>query len=58
MNDLNDIEGAVYNVLKKTSTGLLTVVAENLTKMESETKVAELTDNGVNPERIKVQRVP
>ena len=58
MNDLNDLEDAVYNVLKKTSTGLLIVVAENLTKMESETKVAELTDNGVNPEKIKVQRVP
>ena len=57
MNDLNDLEDAVYNVLKKTSTGLLIVVAENLTKMESETKVAELTDNGVSPERIKVQRV-
>ena len=56
MNDLNDLEDAVYNVLKKTSTGLL-IVLKILLKMESETKVAELTDNGVSPERIKVQRV-
>ena len=54
---MENSEISLYNVLEET-TGLLTVVAENLTKMESETKVGELIDNGVNPERIKVQRVP
>ena len=53
---MENSENSIYNILEETTMGL-TVVAENLTKEEAQTKVAELTNDGVNPERIKVQRV-
>ena len=53
---MENTESATYNILEETTMGF-TVVAENLTKAQAQTKVAELTNDGVNPERIKVQRV-
>ena len=53
---MENSENAIYNILEETTMGL-TVVAESLTKAQAQAKVAELTNDGVNPQRIKVQRV-
>ena len=53
---MENLEISLYNVLEETTMGL-TVVAESLTKAQAQAKVAELTNDGVNPQRIKVQRV-
>ena len=53
---MENLEIPLYNVLEETTMGL-TVVAEGLTKAQAQAKVAELTNDGVSPERIKIQRV-
>ena len=53
---MENSEISLYNVLEETTMGL-TVVAEGLTKAQAQAKVAELTNDGVSPERIKIQRV-
>ena len=52
---MENSEIALYDVLEETTVGF-TVVGKNLTKAQSQAKIAELTDDGVNPQRIKVQR--
>lgn len=50
------MEKQKYNVLEETTMGF-TVIAENLTKEEAKSKIEELSNDGVNPSRIKIQRV-
>ena len=50
------IEEPRYNVLEETTMGF-SVVGENLTKDHAKKVIDDLTNDGVNPERIKVQRV-
>jgi hypothetical protein len=45
-----------YNILENSTMGF-SVVFENLTKSEAQNKINEMTNDGVNPERIKIQRV-
>lgn len=54
--DSTSIEEPKYNVLEETTMGF-SVVGENLTKDQAKKVIHELTNDGVNPERIKVQRV-
>ena len=45
-----------YNVLEDSTMGL-SIVAKNLTKSEAQNKINEMTNDGTNPNRIKIQRV-
>tara|TARA_B100001939_G_scaffold47384_2_gene36860 strand:+ start:4194 stop:4358 length:165 start_codon:yes stop_codon:yes gene_type:complete len=53
---MENLEIPLYNVLEETTMGL-TIIAENLTKEQTQAKFDELTNDGVSPERIKIQRV-
>ena len=53
---MENAENAIYNILEETTMGF-TIVAESLTKAQAKAKIDELTNDGVSPERIKVQRV-
>jgi len=53
---MENAEIARYNILEETTMGF-TIVAENLTKAQAQAKFNELTNDGVSPERIKIQRV-
>ena len=54
--DSTSPEEPKYNVLEETTMGF-SVVAENLPKDQAKKLIDELTNDGVNPQRIKVQRV-
>ena len=53
---MENSESATYNILEETTMGF-TIVAESLTKAQAKAKIDELTNDGVSPERIKIQRV-
>ena len=54
--DSTSLEEPKYNVLEETTMGF-SVVAKNLPKDQAKKLIDELTNDGVNPQRIKVQRV-
>ena len=54
--DSTPVEEPKYNVLEETTMGF-SVVAENLPKDQAKKVIDDLTNDGVSPERIKVQRV-
>lgn len=55
-NNSNPPEEPKYNVLEETTMGF-SVVDENLTKDQAKKVINELTNDGVNPARIKIERV-
>ena len=46
----------LYNLIEDTTSGDV-VIEENLTKAQARAKIEELANDGVNPQRIKIQRV-